>query len=162
MGIYRLARHLKNVFLLNLLATFGLVGCMSSPATDVGVTKEIVRTCTLVNCSDTLSLNLVDAIPSDYTLAVIAPDGTNEQVHCVDGITRPDTQAESAHEPKCRPWGVSFTDFAPDSVTITLKWNGNEVTMMLEPEYELHWPNGPDCEPECRIGAAILNVPENP
>jgi hypothetical protein len=43
-----------------------------------------------------------------------------------------------------------------------LKWDGNEVTQMLEPEYELHRPNGPDCEPECRIGAAILNVPENP
>ncbi|MBN1315006.1 MAG: hypothetical protein JXA42_06045 [Anaerolineales bacterium] len=132
------------------------------PTPESTAIPQIVVTCTLLDCYDTLSINLAGTIPSDYTLTATAPDGSSVQVHCIDGIAQRGNEKRSKNDPDCFPWGVILLDFAPDEITVTLKWDDNEVSQLFEPEYELHRPNGPNCEPECRTGCAVLDVPQNP
>lgn len=186
MSNHRPTRHLNIILLLDLLVTLLFTSCFSPPAqestaTPVIVTTkqfdlynaltigpksietpEIVITCTCLGCSDTLSINLTGTIPSDYTLTATAPDGTSVQVHCIDEIAQPGEKAKFSIGPVCHCRGAGFFDFAPDTVTVTLKWVDNEISQLLEPEYRYERPNGPNCEPECRIGIVVLDVPQKP
>lgn len=121
----------------------------------------------MMTCKDTLGLYLVGLRSDDFTLTATAPDGTRVQVHCVDytgqSVALPGRpRAECGRTAGLRPQSILFLDFMPEVFTVTLAWDGHEITEELTPEYSLYQPAGPDCPPTCRTGSAVLNVLQKP
>ena len=167
------AKYLSQTLTLGLLAAFLVAGCLSpSPTAPRSPTARAIpttreRECPMLICNDALALYLVGIRSDDYTLTATAPDGTSVQVLCVDGIGQSGARAgraraECGRTAGMRPRSVLFLDLTPEVVTVTLAWDGNEISQKLEPEYDLYQPGGPDCPPMCRVGSAVLNVPKSP
>jgi hypothetical protein len=122
---------IKIVLLLDTLVLLLCTSCFSPPVPEIMEIPEIVITCTCLDCSDTLSINLAGIIPSDYTLTATALDGTSVQVHCIDGYTQLSDEKRRVNDPFCFSRGAGFFNFAPDIVKVTLKWDNNEISQLL-------------------------------
>jgi hypothetical protein len=185
MDKHTLAKHPSQTLTLGLLTAFLLAGCLSpSPTvTDIPTATESPkatesptataiptvreRECPKIICFDMLGVYLVGIRSDDYTLTAVAPDGTSVQVRCVDeigqsGARAGQARAECGRTSGIRPYTILFLDFTPEIVTVTLAWDGNEISQKLEPEYDLYQPGGPDCPPTCRVGSAVLNLLKSP
>jgi hypothetical protein len=174
-----LAKVLSQTLTLGLLAAFLLAGCRSpSPTvTEISIATEIPtagatptareRECPTMMCIDTLGVYLVGFRSDDFTLTATTPDGTRVQVRCVDytgqsGGSLGRVRVECGGNAGLRPRSVVFFGFTPEILTVTLTWDGNEISQEFEPEYNLYQPAGPDCPPTCRTGGVVLNVLESP
>jgi len=137
-----------------------LAGC--NPSAIQSPTPQIVRTCTVEGCGITLSVDLTDNVPKDYILEAVTPSGEKMSVHCVDGTGQyADDHFQRQSYPVCKQNGVEFLRFSPDKVTMTIRWGDQQASQTFQPNYQSEWPNGPDCEPECRVGQVTFQVPEN-
>ena len=121
----------------------------------------VVEVCTERDCGTTLTVALDGALPSDFVLDAITPDGKVMNVKCVDGKGEysPDHFQDMSYL-ECRPERVDFINFSPNEVTITISWDDNQVSRSFSPEYRVFYPNGSDCPPECLVGRITFTVPE--
>jgi hypothetical protein len=108
------------------VAVSGAGGCdVSSP-----------RPCTLIGCTDGLTVEVTaPTLSGSITVVDTAPDGASRTttVTCA-GTTCP----------------FIFGDFSPATVTIDVSAGSQSRQVILQPQYQLNRPNGPDCPPECR------------
>ena len=150
--------HLKIAFLV--CVTFLLAGCRTPVAQSP--TPYIVVTCTLEGCGTALSIILSGPVPRDYVLEAVTPYDEKMSVHCIDGSGQyADNHFQRNSYPLCTQEGVEFIRFSPDEVTITISWNGKTASQSFEPVYEIHYPNGPNCEPACRVGQVTFTIADN-
>jgi hypothetical protein len=49
-----------------------------------------------------------------------------------------------------------FIDFMPREVTVAIVTESDTIYHDVRPRYEQFYPNGPDCEPMCRIATVTL------
>ncbi len=59
----------------------------------------------------------------------------------------------------CNSDEITFISVGLTEITITINWNGGSVTETLYPNFEVSAPQGKDCEPQCTIGKAEMNIP---
>jgi hypothetical protein len=100
-------------------------------------------TCTGIECSNALVVELGGGVPSSYT---IEARGNNE--------IRSYTCTEAS---LCRE--AVFTGFTPTQVTIRVTWSGGSAEEVVTPSYEVVQPNGPDCPPTCRLAVVTITLP---
>lgn len=108
---------------------------------------------------DTLSITLIGFVPEDYIVEVTPPDMDISRIHCIKGSKQ---DQDSIHHPghsSCRSWGVMFSEFSPEEIAVTVIWDNREITQTLKPTYRIELPNGPGCEPECRVGTTEIIMP---
>jgi hypothetical protein len=103
-------------------------------------------------------LRLLGEAPSDYVLTDASSTGETLTAHCQNGAEVYDAQTITGKLPTCSQSGVSFLNFAPEQVTITVRWRDLEVTPGFRPAYQVSYPNRMVCEPECR-SASFQNHP---
>jgi len=59
----------------------------------------------------------------------------------------------------CNSDRITFVSVGLTEITIAINWAGGSVTETLHPVFEVSAPQGPDCEPQCTIGNAEINIP---
>jgi hypothetical protein len=59
----------------------------------------------------------------------------------------------------CRDKAVSFASFSPSELTISVYWNEKVKTKTVKPVYQVYYPNGENCEPECRNSVIDIELP---
>src|SRR5687768_8625152 len=135
---------LKELVLGGLLS---LVSCGSQPPTPTPVpTQSVVSTCTVEGCGNGLEVVFSGAAPNDYTLVATPGDGEALSVRCLDGAGQyPEDYFPRDSYALCTVEGVMFLHFSPEAVTLTVTWDDRTATQAFEPNYEIDYPNGPDC-----------------
>ena len=100
-------------------------------------------------------------VPEDYFFEVESARGAHKDVRCVQGVgDYGPNQFSGMSYLECRPRGVQFVSFSPEELTVTLRWDGGELTNRVVPEYRIFYPNGKACPPECRVGDVDLVAAE--
>jgi hypothetical protein len=98
--------------------------------------------CTEIGCSDGLSIRITDDLPGPATVRVAA--------------------AGEEHTFSCDPAYACigfFEGWSPAEVDVQVAWEGGAFAASVTPVYELVYPNGRRCGPECRQGTAGVSVP---
>ena len=159
-GMARTSMRPANAAFIAAIVILLLSGCSASPVPTES--PEVIVTCTTEGCGITLSVALTGGVPDDYILEAYTPEGEMMSAHCVgaEGIY-PEGHFERPSYPMCTDVGVDFLRFSPDRLTITVKWSDRQASQAFEPAYQSEWPNGPACEPECRIGQISFPLPDN-
>lgn len=132
------------------------------PAAPTNLTVTVHAACTLVGCSDTLSVSLQGQLLRDFTVEVVSEEvGVRQvrRVHCIDGVKQDESGASRVDDSDCFPSAVVFTDLAPAQATVTVEWEGGRVSDTVQPKYQVERPNGPNCPGECRVGGVVLTLP---
>lgn len=109
------------------------------------------QACTLAGCFDSLSVSINGDIPRDYVMVIETPGNEPLIVRCVNGQDVEASRPSNAH---CEPGGFTYRNSSPKWIKITFRWDGQEITRTVRPDYEDFRPNGPDCPPKCRAGYA--------
>jgi hypothetical protein len=145
--------------LIAFLSIILLTGC--NLLSNLTPTALVVKTCTLIGCGNTLSIDLAGSVPQEYFMEVVTPAGEKMDVHCKGetGVYADDHFDHPGYL-MCRANGVDLINFSPEQVTITLRWGADQQsTQTFTPVYWSERPNGPECDPECRIGQVTFQVP---
>lgn len=128
------------------------------PPTPVPTGQTVIKTCTLIGCGSAFVIKLSGAVPSNFNLLATGPDGVTAKAHCIDGQNSdPSDYTALPFQPVCSPDQVNFSGFSPQSVTIQVSWGSQSMTLETVPGYETLRPNGPECDPACRVGTVNLN-----
>lgn len=99
-------------------------------------TPPTTQVCTLIGCSDGVTVVVQNAPPTPYTVQVTLPDGSRRAARC-----------EAA--PGCGA-GVFVADVSADELTVEVIGSGGRSSQVVRPSYEVSRPNGPSCPPVCR------------
>jgi hypothetical protein len=59
----------------------------------------------------------------------------------------------------CNSNGITLVSVGLIELTLTITWDNGSYTQTLYPDYEVVAPQGSDCEPQCLIGNATLEIP---
>jgi hypothetical protein len=95
--------------------------------------------------------------PKEYT--IVAEWGYSERVHCIDGKTADATKVSNPAQ--CDNRGATF-HWAPNRVTLTVTWDGNEFSQTVTPDFNLVFPNGPECKGQRCSAHVVLELPQGP
>jgi hypothetical protein len=151
-----LLRHSVRVLALGLVA-------LSLAACTLGQTRQDQRVCTLIGCGPSLEIILAgDHIPTDFSMVLTSPSEDPVTVRCTEGTAQFEPPQASRWSPACPAGGVSFEDFTPERLSITVRWSDGETTQDFQPDYTQSQPNGPDCQPACRAVRLDLRIPAVP
>lgn len=112
--------------------------------------------CTLIGCSDSVTVIIDGELPTEYSLVLAAPGLNTVTVRCPSGEVE---GAFPVGPDACQAGTFTFMDYAPDQLELTLRYGGTERSESFTPTYETLRPNGPDCPPACRVGQIVLAVP---
>jgi hypothetical protein len=93
------------------------------------------RSCTLIGCSDGLSVQLVDLPPGAYTLEVVLTGGETHTVEC-------------AQASDC-PTHVFFPGVTAEELTLRLTTTTGSRVEVHPVVYTRQQPNGRSCPPVC-------------
>ncbi|RME02654.1 MAG: hypothetical protein D6816_10940 [Bacteroidetes bacterium] len=166
-------KRLTGLILGIFVIAIGVAGCNENPLQTIPVTRIVTReivvrqtvvvtipqieveVCHLVGCDNSLTINLLGNVPQEYFIEVKAVGYDPQTAHCQNGktVNLDENETHSWADPVCAENSVVFFRFDPDEAIITLRWGEDSVkTETIHPQYESFFPNGPDCEPECRLG----------
>jgi hypothetical protein len=104
-------------------------------------------------------VGLIIEVPSDFVILAQSPNGIQLEVHCVHG--------EINHAPELfqqdsyimyQGESEEFVNFTPPAISITINSGGKSVSQDFTPQYDLLYPNGPDCEPERLVGSIVISM----
>jgi hypothetical protein len=120
------------------------------------------RSCTLIGCSDGLTVELQPNIPSTYDVQLVL-DGAEGAFTCTqreEGGWQVTNQSGETPVQGCTGRGIEIVDATPASVQIAvaaqdLDWTGS---INAEPEYEALQPNGPECDPTCQRASLTIQA----
>jgi hypothetical protein len=59
----------------------------------------------------------------------------------------------------CNSDRITFISVGLTELTVTIHWQEGSVTQTLHPVFEVLAPQGPNCEPQCMIGYAEIEIP---
>lgn len=122
--------------LLRLLPVLAIALATSASGDCAGVVD-----CTLIGCSDGLSVRVVDDLPGPATVRVTA-DGETRMFSCDPAYA-------------CRGF---FGGWSPAEVDVEVVWATGSFAARATPEYEMVYPNGRRCGPECRQGDVVVTA----
>jgi hypothetical protein len=121
------------------------------------------QACTLIGCGPSLDVGLVgEHVPTDFTLTVNSGTGDFVKVRCTEGNAEFEPPEASRWAPSCPAGGVTFQDFAPEELSVTVMWSDGEVSQEFAPVYGQSQPNGPACDPGCRSARIDVYIPDLP
>lgn len=121
-----------------------LLGCLWVSPLTLGCSLGEPVTCSGIDCTDALVVDLGGAVPSSYTIEARGPNETR-RFTC--------SEASLCNE-------AVFEGFTPFQVTVRVTWSGGSVEQVVAPMYEVVQPNGPDCPPTCRRALVTITIPE--
>jgi hypothetical protein len=98
--------------------------------------------CTQIGCSDGLSVRVLDDLTGPATVRVTA-NGEERTFTCDPAYA-------------CRGF---FDGWSPAVVDVEVAWAGGSYAVRGVPDYELVYPNGRRCGPECRQGDVAVRAP---
>jgi hypothetical protein len=94
--------------------------------------------CTLIGCYDGLVIELPASMVAPVRVAIDLPDGTRQEQVCPGSLGCSRT--------------FFFTDVSASSVVVHVSVGDAPVyTVARDLEYESVYPNGPGCDPGCRV-----------
>ena len=102
--------------------------------------------CTLIGCNRGLRVNLATQPTSPFRVEASSGDGTGTHTYDCPDITRCSTEA-------------FLEDYLPTEATITVTYEGRTRTTVARPQYEVSYPNGRRCGPECTQGLVTIALP---
>jgi hypothetical protein len=141
-----------------LLLAFALSGCGAG-----GAPPNDPISCTLIGCSDGVSIEIVaagGAVPPGQYVVTVDSGGTQREHRC--------RLPSSGGTVSCSTTPLIF--FAdgkmsievagiPTILTVTVAVDGTtRATQELRPAYTAHRPNGPECEPVCQRALATVTL----
>ena len=94
------------------------------------------QACTLIGCSDGITVVVTNAPATAYSVEVILPDGTARTTSC-------DIAGQCGN-------GLFVENVSAEQVTIRVSGGGRTTSQVVRPQYAESQPNGPDCPPTCR------------
>jgi hypothetical protein len=92
--------------------------------------------CTLIGCSDGVSVELAGALPASYTVTLRIAGEADRTVECT-----PDRQCGGR---------MFFEGVTPGQAEIEVQGTGVSVRRQVAPSYRTAQPNGRGCPPVCR------------
>ncbi len=120
--------------------------------------NSLSHACTLVGCTDQLTVNIRRSVPSRYQVNLTI-DGQSAQFTCDNGTPR---GAVGVTVALCGPNSFVIVG-APSTVHVILPCGVgpddagvNDCGGDLKPTYIVAQPNGPDCEPTCKQATVDL------
>jgi hypothetical protein len=121
------------------------------------------QACTLIGCGPSFEVMLVgEHVPTDFTATLNTGSGDSVKVRCTEGNAEFEPPEASRWAPSCPAGGVSFQDFTPAAVSVTVVWADGEVSQEFAPAYGQSRPNGPACEPVCQSASFDVYIPDFP
>jgi hypothetical protein len=121
------------------------------------------QACTLIGCGSSLEIALVgEHVPTDFSLRISIAGDDVVSVRCTEGNAEFDPPKAARWSPACPAGGVTFQEFTPTQLTVSLKWAEGETTQEFAPKYAAQQPNGPNCAPVCTTARIELHIPEVP
>ena len=110
----------------------------------VGVLQACGMACTLVGCSSGLELVFNRTPGTDAVLTLDLGDGVPWVVDCSEQV--------------CGA-RVRFSSLIVDAARVVVVEGGDTTEFAIQPLYRRIHPNGPDCEPTCRVAEVSLVLP---
>jgi hypothetical protein len=98
--------------------------------------------CTLIGCSNGLSVEVTGTAGARATVEVRASGQTTQTFECVAG----------------QPCRGFLENYMPDQATVTIRLADRTVERSVTPQYRLNRPNGANCPPECRQATVQVAV----
>lgn len=154
----------------------GLIIFLSLAAcTVIGPTPTAVPTATAVptpiaeevcgaECISSLHIKLDGAVPQEFELELTWGGGHTDRVRCVDGETQAEECGQNCVQIRCRGTAgdpaASWYGWlgAPNSVTVTVTWDGNQIVEHIEPNYG----EVVVCDYLCYDADVTITLPESP
>ena len=116
------------------------------------------RACTLIGCSDSLTLQFSHPLIFPYALQLTASSGETTSVNCT-ATGFGETPAGGQVSALCQADSLTIDQFTPPKLTILVTWQGGSYTTTASPTYQSVQPNGPNCPPTCQQASWQLNLP---
>ena len=98
--------------------------------------------CTMIGCSNGLSIRVNGTLTSNYTVTVSANNQVIGTFNCTAGQ-------------QCMNFIENQT---PATISVVIQGAGQKITRAYQPEYQNSRPNGPDCPPQCRQATVVVSV----
>jgi hypothetical protein len=152
LGKNRLSRFFTILLILILVLILAVFGYFVSP-----ISPE--RVCTLMGCRDSLTLDLSQEPPTQYTIVLTDDSGETRSATCTPGVSLAQSSSSPPSTAICQAGKVTFFDFAPPSVAVAVTWQRGSFSTSGRPSYHVFQPNGPSCPPECQAGDLQVNLP---
>lgn len=149
MNTFRRTIHTAGVAVV-LLTAVVLTGCGRL----FGV-PDAPQACTLIGCTDFLAVSLSEPVPDDFTIELTPESGETLFVRCSGGQR---VETDSSPGAECFADGAHFP-VTPEHAHIEISWTTGFFETDVTPAYSVSQPNGPGCEPICRQGTVILDLP---
>jgi hypothetical protein len=110
------------------------------------ISDLLVSGCNLVGCVNGLTITLSRGPDGAYTVQLLVAGEAPREVAC----TGPGS---------CSDARVFFENALPTVATVVITSAAGEVRQEARPTYTTSRPNGRGCDPVCRNGVAVVNVP---
>jgi len=121
---------------------FTAVLAMALVAASCSSRSEAQTVCTLIACSDGITVEVQGNVPDSYTVTA-----------------RAGTETRSRECSRAQPCDATmFENFTPENVIIEVTSAAGTVRREVRPEYRKVRPNGPDCPPECRQARIVVTL----
>lgn len=116
------------------------------------------RGCTLIGCSDSLTLDFSRSLAYPYTVDLTGNSGEAAHITCsAQGPGEISTSGQVTAT--CNANSLTVNQFTPRQVSIKLTWPSGSYTTSTRPVYDTYQPNGPDCQPTCYQATSELSLP---
>lgn len=109
-------------------------------------------------CVSGLTISLTGQKLDEYTVTVNWPGFSGTSFECPQQALLVDF-GENMAPVICDSDRIVFVTVGLTEITITLDWHGGSTTQTLHPVFEIVAPEGSDCEPQCIMGVAEINIP---
>jgi hypothetical protein len=117
------------------------------------------QACTLIGCSDSLTLEFSHPLPQSYTIQLSTTGGESVQVSCPSGSVSGQASTGGNITARCQAGSLALEGFTPQQVTILVTWQSGSYKQDANPSYQTVQPNGPNCPPTCRQATMPLSLP---
>ena len=104
------------------------------------------KVCTLIGCSDGLTVALQSRPAGAYRIELRVP-----------GVAAP--YVYDCPDPSRCATGALFEELTPETATVTVTTARGTVVRDVRPSYTTSRPNGEDCPPVCRQGTVTVPIP---
>ncbi len=114
--------------------------------------------CTLVDCLGSGVTLELENLPADSSYQVEVTNSTGEflTLSC-DGN---DMQGSTAIQCSSEKVYIHLEeDYAPEEITVTITLNGEQLSEVFYPNYEISQPNGEGCPPICYYAMVVMKMP---
>lgn len=115
--------------------------------------------CAPIGCGPSLQVKFEVSVPQTYDAEVSIPTGQMIRMHCAGNSTHI-VSSSLPEVPAMCLWneGLTFDNFMPGEMTVTLRSGNHRVSQTFKPTYESYQLDG-SCGPACRTGKVSFTTP---